>query len=59
MMEAVLTCSALTKAYGPNKALDNFTAGFFCGGGPDEGPVFFVGGFGWWGKGRRRRASIL
>ena len=28
MMEAVLTCSALTKAYGPNKALDNITADF-------------------------------
>ena len=31
MMEAVLTCSALTKAYGPNKALDNFTAVFSGG----------------------------
>ena len=31
MMEAVLTCSALTKAYGPNKALDNFTAAFSGG----------------------------
>ena len=30
-MEAVLTCSALTKAYGPNKALDNFTAVFSGG----------------------------
>ena len=30
-MEAVLTCSALTKAYGPNKALDNFTAAFSGG----------------------------
>lgn len=30
-MEAVLTCSALTKAYGPNKALDNFTAAFPAG----------------------------
>ena len=31
MMEAVLTCSALIKAYGPNKALDNFTAVFSGG----------------------------
>ena len=30
-MEAVLTCSALTKAYGPNKALDNLTAEFAGG----------------------------
>ena len=29
MMEAVLTCSALTKAYGPNKALDNLRR-IFC-----------------------------
>ena len=40
MMEAVLTCSALTKAYGPNKALDNFTAVF--SGGRITGPVSYT-----------------
>ncbi len=30
-MEAILSCQALTKAFGTKKALDNFTADFYGG----------------------------